>query len=1239
MTKTYHDVEAVTRLLEEKEKDLELAAKIGQELLERNRFLEEKVFQLEAHIAQNNELITQLRHDLQIKTDLLRVYDADAADLDEASPLEIRNVSVDLLQRKIQEMQEENKKLHEEATELAKEAIEVEEKEEKLVSEAVKHLSDANVRISHLSEEFTCKVDESRKQKEEITHLLAKVCDMQSKVKLYSRDNEELRTSLCAYKETQEELTSELTDFKEKYREVVDLLHDAQDELKKSRKRTYPGLGQHSLPGMFTSGGHNEQSGEDGTKESSLLSEIHSSLRSSKRNSKKASRQSSKLDSASDFSDSDLDSRRFKGRSSNAGMFGSTFDTFRIATANSKMVHGGGPGELESVPVTLGYNPGQGSSLDKEYFFESYTVSRDNTASPDFMDLEFRYGELNPDDLDDGDDIPIGGMAENYVASGTAEAQIPTLGGHPGIGSLPGLGSVPSFGHLGHPGPQRGHQAPFSMGVMSEGVYSNDRDDPNEREESSNVLRVKTVGELSVPQLEMDALASPLGSVPSLSRDQSEPPPFGLMPLGGEPSTIPLGPLGSIPGGGGFAPSAGGLGSLPFGTVPSGARVGGSMAVDTFGASSLPGQFMNYDSSGGSRLCLTRDSGVTSSDFSDAHGRFSAIGDRQDNPGDGMSDDGRGSNLMGMEDSEFRGGYLKDDVDDMAELKFSGDSSSIGGGELDSVLKSLNPEEVERRRRQLSRTYSYDLGSDGFESPGSSLFGKPGFNFLPYGVRTPDSIMSTGSRDLMGSGGGSFGYYGAGWRLPDKLRIVKPLEGSLTLHNWQRLARPHLGNILEEREGVAMRGALPSVFSRSEDSDFDPLLLAQDKNLPQIGPKPDTWTLDTITNCTVLHPDETSAHTQLTSTYGGAQMSSGFGHQSRPSTAFSSRCSSRMSSRRQSISESGWRRSGTLTCSSNIGLAKVLNERSITGYLSDSTLRLDRSGVYNEAASIVSLTPSVISTPTGVRSFSPTGTPLNSPTHTPPGTPPNELEGSENGFVLGFFASLRSALYGEQKKEVHTLRHQRKRKQLKKLGILERVAEVGVENLLSSSPVPSHLSGGSRDSSMSREDSLSRTISDFDLRFMTTDIQSSELVDVEPGSLTLSRPKKKPLPPNHRESTPDPFMLTSRGAMSIPGLQSPCNISSIYGSTTHNVVGGRGPGRVIASPGDRRGAVFPGLGVPGQPGTGALLKSASGKPAERMDLGSVPTSSCSGGIYQDTSDGGFIGSITSMFFGRKGGLL
>ena len=50
MTNAYHDMEAVTSLLEEKERDLELAAHIGQTLLmknktvlEENEILEEKL--------------------------------------------------------------------------------------------------------------------------------------------------------------------------------------------------------------------------------------------------------------------------------------------------------------------------------------------------------------------------------------------------------------------------------------------------------------------------------------------------------------------------------------------------------------------------------------------------------------------------------------------------------------------------------------------------------------------------------------------------------------------------------------------------------------------------------------------------------------------------------------------------------------------------------------------------------------------------------------------------------------------------------------------------------------------------------------------------------------------------------------------------------------------------------------------------------------------------------------------
>ena len=40
---------------------------------------------------------------------------------------------------------------------------------------------------------------------------------------------------------------------KDKYREVVELLRDTQEELKKSKKKSYPGMGKHSVTGMFPS--------------------------------------------------------------------------------------------------------------------------------------------------------------------------------------------------------------------------------------------------------------------------------------------------------------------------------------------------------------------------------------------------------------------------------------------------------------------------------------------------------------------------------------------------------------------------------------------------------------------------------------------------------------------------------------------------------------------------------------------------------------------------------------------------------------------------------------------------------------------------------------------------------------------------------------------------------------------------------------------------------------------------
>lgn len=71
MTRAYDDIEAVTRLLEEKEKDLELTVQIGKELLAQNTRLENRVVELEGDIKTANENLAQLSYELHTKSTLL----------------------------------------------------------------------------------------------------------------------------------------------------------------------------------------------------------------------------------------------------------------------------------------------------------------------------------------------------------------------------------------------------------------------------------------------------------------------------------------------------------------------------------------------------------------------------------------------------------------------------------------------------------------------------------------------------------------------------------------------------------------------------------------------------------------------------------------------------------------------------------------------------------------------------------------------------------------------------------------------------------------------------------------------------------------------------------------------------------------------------------------------------------------------------------------------------------------
>jgi septal ring factor EnvC (AmiA/AmiB activator) len=97
----------------QKERDLELAARIGQQLLNQNQSLETTNSELETQLQQANETIQQLRHDIAKKNELLKVYyqdvDEDADQVDSGIACEkLMGNQLEALEKKLSYLEEEN---------------------------------------------------------------------------------------------------------------------------------------------------------------------------------------------------------------------------------------------------------------------------------------------------------------------------------------------------------------------------------------------------------------------------------------------------------------------------------------------------------------------------------------------------------------------------------------------------------------------------------------------------------------------------------------------------------------------------------------------------------------------------------------------------------------------------------------------------------------------------------------------------------------------------------------------------------------------------------------------------------------------------------------------------------------------------------------------------------------------------------------------------------------------------
>ncbi|CAF4298983.1 unnamed protein product [Rotaria sp. Silwood2] len=237
MTKTYHDIHAVTRMLEDRENDLQTAVSLGYTLLESNDSLRNQVSLLEHDIEQTTEIVKQLKHDLLLKERLIRFY----YDMDlDISPSESKQIDSQHYEQKIRNLEYENRELRAESVQLKLESENLEHQEQAVVNHFAHALANANSEIANLQEEICKKTDENFKQQDELMHLSYEMREIHCRLKELKKENNELKILLSLTGKTRHEYETKIEDLEKHYSECLSKLHKSQQEINSLQKDILP---------------------------------------------------------------------------------------------------------------------------------------------------------------------------------------------------------------------------------------------------------------------------------------------------------------------------------------------------------------------------------------------------------------------------------------------------------------------------------------------------------------------------------------------------------------------------------------------------------------------------------------------------------------------------------------------------------------------------------------------------------------------------------------------------------------------------------------------------------------------------------------------------------------------------------------------------------------------------------------------------------------------------------------
>lgn len=243
MTGAFNDICAVTHLIAEKERDLELAAHIGQKLLADNDSLNTKVDSLEEQLHQATEKINQLKHILCVRDALLKAYIREEAEFSESPALDGAGaVGVSALQRKVLLLEEENVQLKAETAQLSNETVDYEERGNDLVRDCVRRLTECVEEIDVLEEELDAKMELSDSLQDKASRLMLQVAALERKVQQLTNENTELGSQTSLSLQAQRNLVEEIMDWEEQYAECCNLLEEARKEIRGLRKKQAPSV-------------------------------------------------------------------------------------------------------------------------------------------------------------------------------------------------------------------------------------------------------------------------------------------------------------------------------------------------------------------------------------------------------------------------------------------------------------------------------------------------------------------------------------------------------------------------------------------------------------------------------------------------------------------------------------------------------------------------------------------------------------------------------------------------------------------------------------------------------------------------------------------------------------------------------------------------------------------------------------------------------------------------------------